>query len=154
MAKLHVGAQDMNLTDTELSFLARHGVFHADFSVDDMELATLVKAKAKAASFGIVLEMIHIDSYIMDGAGTRFISAAKEPEREQSIVQMCRMIENAGAGEIWQIHGRVFRYFHRSVHSFARPRPYDVPVSQTTTVACSRHSRPQLQFLSDPAPAD
>ena len=30
----------------------RHGVFNADFSVDDMELETLVAAKAKAASHG------------------------------------------------------------------------------------------------------
>jgi mannonate dehydratase len=65
-----------------------------------MELATLVAAKAKAASFGVVLEMIHIDPYMMDGAGTTFISAAKEPEREQSLVQMCQMIENAGAAGI------------------------------------------------------
>ena len=41
MAKMHVGAQDMNLTDQELEYLVRHGVFHADFNVDDMELQTL-----------------------------------------------------------------------------------------------------------------
>ena len=31
--KMHVGAQDMNLTESELQFLVRHGVTHADFYV-------------------------------------------------------------------------------------------------------------------------
>ena len=62
--------------------------------------AALLLLKAKAASYGVVLEMIHIDPYIMDGAGTTFISAAKEPEREKSLLQMCKMIENAGAAGI------------------------------------------------------
>ena len=57
-AKMHVGCQNMNLTDSELSYLVRHGVYHADFNVDDMRLETLVAAKAKAASAGVVLEMI------------------------------------------------------------------------------------------------
>lgn len=48
----------MNLTDSELSYLVRHGVCHADFNVDDMRLETLIAAKAKAASAGVVLEMI------------------------------------------------------------------------------------------------
>jgi D-mannonate dehydratase len=99
-SQMHVGAQNMNLTDKELSFLTRHGVFHADFNVKDMSLPTLLAAKAKAAAWGVSLEMIHIDPYIMDGAGTSFISAAQEPEREQSLVQMCEMIENAGLAGI------------------------------------------------------
>ena len=84
--KMHVGAQDMNLTESELQFLVRHGVTHADFYVvrlcdssdptrlltdrraaahpagqDDMEYETLAAARAKAAGYGVSLEMIHID---------------------------------------------------------------------------------------------
>ena len=55
---MHVGCQNMNLTDSELAYLVRHGVYHADFNVDDMRLETLVAATAKAASAGVTLEMI------------------------------------------------------------------------------------------------
>ena len=34
-----------------MMFCRRHGVFHADMNVDDMELATLKQAVATAASY-------------------------------------------------------------------------------------------------------
>ena len=66
---MHVGCQNYNLTDDDLLYLVRHGVFHADLNVDDMELSTLKAAVARAASFGVSLEMIHIEPYIAGGHG-------------------------------------------------------------------------------------
>ena len=97
---MHVGCQNYNLTDEDLLYLVRHGVFHADLNVDDMELSTLKAAVARAASFGVSLEMIHIEPYIAGGHGMRAITTAQEPGREESIQSILRMIENAGAAGI------------------------------------------------------
>eukprot|EP01052_Picozoa_sp_SAG31_P007076 SAG31_NODE_333_length_17527_cov_6.972056_3_plen_119_part_00 len=96
----YVGCQNMNLTEFELSYLARHGVFHADMNVDDMELSTLQAAVAFAAKFGVSLEMIHIEPYIHGGRGMAYITSAQEPEREASIQSIVKMIENAGRAGI------------------------------------------------------
>lgn len=81
-------------------FCRRHGVFHADMNVDDMELTTLKQAVATAASYGVSLEMIHIEPYIAGGNGMAAITAAVEPAREESIQSILRMIENAGRAGI------------------------------------------------------
>eukprot|EP01051_Picozoa_sp_SAG22_P010551 SAG22_NODE_956_length_6320_cov_2.476933_1_plen_102_part_00 len=97
---MYVGCQNMNLTEFELSYMTRHGVFHADMNVDNMELATLTAAVAFAKSFGVSLEMIHIEPYIAGGRGMADITAAREPGREQAIQSIIRMIENAGQAGI------------------------------------------------------
>ena len=75
-------------------------MFHADMNVDDMELETLKQAVATAASYGVSLEMIHIEPYIAGGKGMASITAAEEPGREESIQSILRMIENAGKAGI------------------------------------------------------
>ena len=78
----------------------RHGVYHADMNVDDMELATLQAAVATAAAYGVSLEMIHIEPYIAGGHGMAAITAAEEPGREEAIQSILRMIQNAGRAGI------------------------------------------------------
>ena len=59
--------------------MVRHGVYHADMNVDDMELPTLKAAVATAASWGVSLEMIHIEPFIVGGRGMACVTAAEEP---------------------------------------------------------------------------
>ena len=97
---MYVGCQNMNLTDMELRYMVRHGVYHADMNVDDMQLETLQAAVAMAAAYGVSLEMIHIEPYIAGGRGMAAITAAEEPGREEGIQSILRMIENAGRAGI------------------------------------------------------
>ena len=87
--RMHVGSQGIGTTKPELQFLVRHGVTHIDGSVENTEVETLVRHKEEAAAEGVSLEMIHIGL-------PRSITLAQDPQREQDIDGVCRIIENAG----------------------------------------------------------
>lgn len=88
-AKMHVGVQGIGTSKQELQFLVRHGVTHMDAGVENTEVETLQRHKEKAAAEGVSFEMIHIGL-------PKSITLAQDPQRDQDINGICRIIENAG----------------------------------------------------------
>jgi len=88
-ANMHVGAQGIGTSKTELQFLVRYGVNHIDASVKNTEVETLLQHKEEAAKEGVSFEMIHIGI-------SRSITLAQSPQRDRDIDAICKIIENAG----------------------------------------------------------
>ncbi len=88
-AKMHVGVQGIGTSKPELEFLVRHGVTHMDASVENTEVATLLRHKEAAASEGVSLQMIHIGL-------PKSITLAQDPQRNRDLDTVCQAIENAG----------------------------------------------------------
>lgn len=86
---MYVGTQGFGTTKMEMEFLTRHGVTHLDAAVPDTEVDTLVKHKEEAAKYGVEIESIHIGL-------PRSIPLAKDPQRDEDLDKVCKMIENAG----------------------------------------------------------
>ena len=89
-AEMHVGVQGIGTSLKELTFLARHGVTHMDTTPEDTETETLIRHKEAAAEAGVSLEMIHIGM-------PRSITLAQDPQRDEDIDAVCKIIENAAA---------------------------------------------------------
>ena len=88
---MYVGTQYFGTSKKEMEFLVRHGVFHFDARVDDMEVETLVRHREEAARYGVELEMVHVDPRSFRNA-----TLGRHPERDRDIETFCRYIENAG----------------------------------------------------------
>jgi len=86
---MYVGTQSFGTSKKEMEFLTRHGVTHLDASVPDKEEATLVKHREEAAKYGVNVESIHIGL-------PKSITLAQDPERDEDLDKVCKMIENAG----------------------------------------------------------
>ena len=93
---MYVGCQNFGVSQFEMEFLVRHGVFHMDGSgaVGDSEDGAEITeenlrlAIAEAAKYGVSLEMIHMEI-------PRGIILA-DASRDDGIATVCRWIEAAG----------------------------------------------------------
>jgi mannonate dehydratase len=87
---MYVGTQYFGTSKQEMEFLVRHGVYHFDGTVPDMEVDTLKKHREEAAQYGVELEMVHVNilSYRQAVLGS-------ETERDRAIETFCGFIENA-----------------------------------------------------------
>ncbi len=107
---MHVGTQNHARTDTDLEILAQLGVNHLcqdppgdwrAWTVDVLE-----RHRERIASFGISLDMVQLplSSAEIDSENrqpeARNIMLANDPERDQEIDEICRLIENCAKAGI------------------------------------------------------
>ncbi len=85
---MHVGAQGFGISRRELEFLARHGVEHLDGPTFDWNKEEILKGRETCASFGVSLDMVHVDI-------GRNVTLGKSPERDREIDILCDRIRIA-----------------------------------------------------------
>ena len=105
---MHVGTQQFNTSDTDLEYLARHGVFnknenfitfHREYGWDVDEL---VQKKKKCAEFGIEMEMVAlpIAQFNVNGGAVPNYMLGNYDEGNQEIELVCNMVRQAAEASI------------------------------------------------------
>ena len=106
--RMHVGTQRFAVTDEHLGFLARCGVnamaanditFHRDIGWDVDELAA---KKAKAAKYGVDLEMVALPLHALsdDGEWVPHYMRGNWDKGEKEVELVCKMVRAAGEAGI------------------------------------------------------
>ena len=105
---MHVGTQQFNTSDTDLEYLARHGVFNKNENFITFhraygwDVAELVEKKGKCAQFGIDMEMVRLPTSLLNVNGGEIpnFMLGNYEEGDKEIDLVCDMIRQAAEAGI------------------------------------------------------
>ena len=105
---MHVGTQQFNTSDTDLEYLARHGVFNKNENFITFhraygwDVAELVEKKEKCAQFGIDMEMVRLPTSLLNVNGGEIpnFMLGNYEEGDKEIDLVCDMIRQAAEAGI------------------------------------------------------
>ena len=105
---MHVGTQQFNTSDTDLEYLARHGVFNKNENFITFhraygwDVAELVEKKEKCAQFGIDMEMVRLPTSLLNANGGEIpnFMLGNYEEGNKEIDLVCDMIRQAAEAGI------------------------------------------------------
>ena len=105
---MHVGTQQFNTSDTDLEYLARHGVFNKNENFITFhraygwDVAELVEKKETCAQFGIDMEMVRLPTSLLNvnGGDIPNFMLGNYEAGDKEIDLVCDMIRQAAAAGI------------------------------------------------------